>query len=151
MTLFFDRSVGTGLPRALKQLKRLPFEVKYHQEYFAIDAYDDVWLPQVGLWDWFVVGQDYRYHAKPAELFAIKQYGLGCFYLWGSEAPQWDSLRVFAKAYDRMMAVALTVERPFLYVVNHQGRVRPWDLNSTRIPFGKSPRKLSAPKLSDAP
>lgn len=89
MTLFFDRSIGNGLPLALLKIKRLPFDVVYHQQRFAKDAPDDAWLPQVGAWEWFVVGQDYRYHARPNELFAIKQYNVGCFYLWGSEAPQW--------------------------------------------------------------
>ena len=137
--------MGIGLPRSLIQIKKLPFSVTYHQERFAQDAFDDVWLPQVGLWEWFVVGQDYRYHAKPNELDAIKQYNVGCFYLWGSEAPQWDSLRVFAKAYDKMMSIALTIPRPFLYVVNHQGKVTPWDLDSSRIPFSKSPQRLPSP------
>ena len=138
--------MGVGFPRALGQIKTLPFTVTYHQERFAQDVYDDEWLPLVGSWEWFVIGQDYRYHAKPSELHAIKQYKLGCFYLWGSEAPQWDSLRVFAKAYDRIMSVALTESRPFLYVVNHQAKVTQWDLDSTRIPFSKSPLRLPPPK-----
>lgn len=98
------------------------------------------------MWEWFVIGQDYRYHARPNELFAIKQYKIGCFYLWGSEAPQWDSLRVFAKAYDRIVTIALTTPKPFLYVVTHTGAVREWDLDSTRIPFQKSPLRLRLPK-----
>ena len=102
----------------------------------------------MGQQEWFVVGQDYRYHAKPNELYAIKEYRVGCFYLWGSEAPQWDSLRVFAKAYDKIVTVALTVPRPFLYVVNHTGKVIKWDLNSSRIPFSKSPLHLPLPEGS---
>ena len=121
MTFFFDRSIGVGIPRSLTKIKKLPFSVTCHQDYFDQEAFDDTWLPEVGIRDWFVIGQDYRYHAKPNELFAIKQYRVGCFYLWGSEAPQWVSLRVFAKAYDRMVSVALTIPRPFLYVVNHTG------------------------------
>ena len=127
------------------KIRKLPFVVTYHQDHFVQDTFDDDWLPQVGLWKWFVIGQDYRYHAKPNELHAIKQNNVGCFYLWGSEAPQWDCLRVFAKAYDRLISIALTVDRPFLYVVNHQGKVMPWDLDSTRIPFAKSPLRLPSP------
>lgn len=112
-----------------------------------MDAFDDEWIPEVGKRDWFIIGQDYRYHVKPPELHAVKQYGVGCFYLWGSEAPVWDTLRVLTKAYDRIMAIALTVPRPFLYVVNHQGKVTQWDLDSQRIPFAKSPLRLPPPKL----
>jgi hypothetical protein len=144
--LFFDRSVGVGLPLALRQIRKLPFTVVYHQEYFSQDAFDDTWMPEVGKRDWFVIGQDYRYHTKPTELFAIKEYDIGCFYLWGSEAPQWDALRIFARAYNEIMTVAVTIPRPFLYVVNHTGQVRPWDLDSSRIPFGNSPKRLPSPR-----
>lgn len=48
MIFFFDRSVGTGIPLALRSLRKLPFTVEYHQMHFAIDELDDVWLPRVG-------------------------------------------------------------------------------------------------------
>ena len=34
---------------------------------------------------------------------AIMQYGIGVFYMWGSEAPRWQKLQCFAKAYDRIV------------------------------------------------
>ena len=148
--MFFDRTIGVRLPRLLKKIRKLPFGVAYHEDCFKKDERDDVWLPEVGMRGWFVIGQDYRYHARPTELDAIKENKIGCFYLWGSQAPQWDYVRVFAKSYYNLASIALTVPRPFLYVVNHQADVRPWGLNSKRIPFGKSPKRLPIPQGSVA-
>ena len=55
MILYFDVNVGTVVPRVLKKDLRLP--VEYHVEHFAVDTPDDVWLAQVGLWGWTVIGQ----------------------------------------------------------------------------------------------
>jgi len=140
LTFFFDRSLGKGIPRALNQIKKLPVEVIFHQQRFPANAPDDIWLPEVGRQGWIVLGQDYRYHTRPNELFAIQQYNVGCFYLWGSNAPQWDTFRCFARAYDKIADIVVSKQRPFLYVVHANGRVVEWDLRAGRVPFGRSRR-----------
>lgn len=120
VTLFFDRSVGRRLPEALRLL-RLPVGIQYHQEHFAQDAPDDVWLLEVGAWGWFIVGQDWSYHMNESELSAIKQYNIGCFYLWGAKEPMWNTMRCFARAYDRIIIAATTQPRPFIFRVTRMG------------------------------
>ncbi len=117
--------------------------MKYHAEHFEPRELDDKWLPIVGEAGWFVVGQDYRYHTRPTELFAIRTYNVGCFYVWGSQAPQWDVMRVFAKAYDRICDIAATKPRPFFYAVHANGAVREMSLDSQRVPFTRSRRNLN--------
>jgi hypothetical protein len=125
MILFFDRSVGIVVPKILKwQSLRFPIEVQYHQEHFATDEQDDKWLDQVGQWGWTVIGHDSSYHKKPSELSAIKQYKIGCFYLWGSEATRWEKLRCFARAYDRIIQAESNTPKPFIYRVNHLGALQ---------------------------
>ena len=53
----------------------------------------------------------------------LKQYAIGCFYLWGAEAPAWESFRLFARAYDRIVERAQTTPRPFVYKVTKDGRL----------------------------
>lgn len=123
MIFFFDRSVGIKIPQALRLLD-LPHQVEFHQQHFGPDEKDDVWLPFVGTWGWFVIGQDYKYHRLPNELAALKQYDMGCFYLWGAGARKWETMRVFARAYDRIVSVAKNTPRPFVFIVDRNGRLR---------------------------
>ena len=129
MTFFFDRSVGKRIPEALRSLRGFPFPVEYHQLWFDSDEDDDIWLPRVGDWGWTVIGHDWSYHQKTAELAALKQYNIGCFYLWGSEAPDWQVLQCFARAYDRIETAIKTTSRPFIFKIGITGR-----LHSITIP-----------------
>jgi hypothetical protein len=126
MILFFDRSVGKVVPEVLqwKSLK-FPYQVRYHQQHFTSDEQDDIWLGQVGQWGWTVIGHDSSYHKKPSELSAIKQYKVGCFYLWGSEAKRWEKLRCFARAYDRIIQAEANTPKPFIYRVTKLGALHP--------------------------
>ncbi len=126
MIFFFDRSIGSRIPRALRFLKMpAPIEVKYHDECFRQDEPDDSWLPKAGAQGWIVIGFDYQFHNHVNELAALKQYNIGCFYLWGSQAPRWEAFRVFARAFDRVVDRSSHTPRPFIYRINKDGRLVP--------------------------
>ena len=120
--LFFDRDVGITLPKALDIL-RLPTPVEYHQKHFPIDERDDDWMPRVGSWGWTLIGHDSRHHEVEAELQAIKQYAIGCFYLWGAKALRWEKMLCFLRAYERILEAAKSTPRPFIYRVTKKGRL----------------------------
>ena len=126
MILFFDRDLGTCLPLALIQLHfdRQFHEMHYHQQHFAIEEEDDVWLPKVGQWGWTVIGHDSRHHRKAPEISAIKQYGIGCFYLWGSEAKRWEKMQCFARAYERIVEAEKITPKPFIFRVGKIGTLQ---------------------------
>lgn len=123
MILFFDRDIGTSLPKALLGLSfDVQFnEVHYHQQDFLMDAPDDEWLRVVGEWGWTVIGHDAQHHRMPNEIDAIKQYDIGCFYLWGHNAQRWRKMQCFARAYDAIVKAEATTPRPFIYRVHQQG------------------------------
>ncbi|MEX0682075.1 MAG: hypothetical protein WD472_01300 [Dehalococcoidia bacterium] len=120
VTLFFDRNIGTTIPKALLALKP-PCGIEWHQLHFAHDAKDDIWMPVVGGWGWFLVGQDYKHHLLPNELTAIKQHNMGAFYLWGSEATKWQQFQVLMKAFDKVLERSRRVPRPFIYRILGNG------------------------------
>ena len=122
MVLFFDRDVGTSLPRALDLLK-LPTPIEYHQTHFPIDSPDDEWMSEIGNRGWTLIGHDSRHHLERAELSAIKQYGMGCFYLWGSEAKRWEKALCFLRAYERILSVMAQAETPYIYRIGKTGRL----------------------------
>ncbi len=71
-----------------------------------------------------MVGHDSKYHLKPNELHALRLYNVGCFYLWGAEASRWEKMRLFARAYDRIVAAA-EYNKPFVYRVLKDSRLVP--------------------------
>jgi hypothetical protein len=124
--LFFDRNLGRSIPQAFRMLG-IPDTIEAHHEHFPHDVQDDVWLAEVGARGWIVVTQDYKFHRRPHELAAIKQHGVGVFYVWGAGATMWEVARVFVAAYDRICEAAST-PRPFVYRVHKDGRLTRIDL-----------------------
>lgn len=122
--LFFDRDVGTALPRALDVL-RLPTQVEYLQNHFSIDAQDDEWMPVIGSRGWVLIGHDRMHHRRSPERSAIQEYGMGCFYLWGAQARRWEKMRCFLNAYERILEAIETTPKPFIYRINRAGRLEP--------------------------
>ena len=121
--LFFDRDVGTALPKALDILK-LPTQVEYHQNHFSSDEQDDAWMPVVGAKGWILIGHDSQHHRRQTELAAIRQHRMGCFYLWGTQSPRWEKMRCFLNAYDRILKAAASTPRPFIYRILKSGELQ---------------------------
>ena len=121
MIFFFDRNIGKKVPRALKILG---LAVEWHDDHFPQDCPDDQWMPSVAANGWTVIGHDKKFHQNQAELWAVKQHALGCFYLWGAQALKWEKVRVFARAYDKIVAAITTDRPPFVYRVDRRGVLR---------------------------
>ena len=133
MIFFWDKNVPRTIPQALKLLTPrvdgAAIGIEIYLDHFPLsDRYqeggDDLWLSIVGNLGWFVITQDSSIHKKEQELYALKQYGVGCFYLWGAEAPKWEIMRCFARAYDRILDAARDTERPFIYSVARTGSLK---------------------------
>ena len=127
MILFLDRSMGKGIGCALKCLKRFPATIQLHDDHFARDTGDDVWLADVGRWGWVAMGRDYHHHLMDVERDAIRAHRARVFYLWGANASQWEQLRVLAKAWDRIEA-ACHEPAPFIYRIRKNGSLEAVDL-----------------------
>lgn len=123
MILFFDKNIGVTVPQVLIRLK-MPVQVEYHEKHFPYDAPDDKWLPVVGENGWTVISHDRKYHLMPNELVALKQYKIGCFYLWGGEATRWGKMQVFVLAYNRILKAENHTPRPFIYDVDKRGKLK---------------------------
>ena len=136
-TLYFDRNVGWRLPEALRLLG---LDVVHHntlrsllglretanlKTLFTNNEKDDVWLEFVGKRNWLVFTQDRKFHRAgfENELSAIKQFNVGCFYIWGAEANKWQKMVALCKGLDAMIAAAATTPKPFIYDVQSTGRL----------------------------
>jgi hypothetical protein len=123
MILFFDKNIGTALPKALEMLKP-PFQVEYHQKYFPMNEPDDKWLPVVGSKKWTVIGHDRKFHENQNELEAIKKYQIGGFYLWGAEELKWEKAKVFFKALEQINTLEKSSPRPFVFSIKKNGHAK---------------------------
>jgi hypothetical protein len=135
--VFFDRTVGTSIPEAMRLLG---LKNVYHHHIhpaavgmkplvgqrglFKHDIQDDVFLEFVGKRGWIVIGQDYSYHLYDQILDAIKAHKIGVFYVWGANATKWETMRVITRTYPRMLEIAESVERPFIFKISKSGRFR---------------------------
>ncbi len=122
MILFFDKNFGTSTPKALRTLKP-PFDVEFFQEHFELDIEDDKWLPIAGKEKWTVIGHD-KFKRNESELYAIQNYEVGCFYLWGGNAPKWIKFKLLFKAIDRIIQADASTPRPFMYAVKKNGTLK---------------------------
>ncbi len=136
--LYFDKNIGVRLPQVLE---RLDLDVAWHampqsklgitgpthnDPLFHPDAADDVWLASVGARGWTVLSHDRKFHKVgfESELSAVKQYDVGCFYLWGGSAKKYEKAQCFFKAYDRILKAIAETPRPFIYDVLKTGRLK---------------------------
>jgi hypothetical protein len=136
LTLYFDRNVGRKVPEAL-QLLGLKNVIHHHtprthlglkpikgqKGLFADNETDDSWLKFVGEKGWIVLTQDSKFHKKgfENELSAIKQFNVGCFYIWGAEAPRWDKMIALCKAYENIVDASNVTAKPFIYSCSKGG------------------------------
>jgi hypothetical protein len=93
--------MGTKIPEALQGIPNFPHEIRWHEAEFPPHSLDPEWMPHVGAWGWTVIGHDYHYDRREAELAALRDYRIGAFYLWGAEATRWDVLRTLVSAYQQ--------------------------------------------------
>ncbi len=72
-----------------------------------------------------LIGHDRMHHLRSPERSAIREYQMGCFYLWGASAPRWQKMRCFLNAYERLLEAIDTTPKPFIYRVNRFSRLEP--------------------------
>lgn len=126
LTFYFDRNFGKRFPEALAFVKP-PFQVEYHHgknTKFPQDMRDDEWLEICGRSGWIVFSHDKKFHSNEVEATAIKQHGVGCFYLPGASMPTFYKLQYFLRAYGRINTIASATPKPFLYRVMSSGRIQ---------------------------
>ena len=122
--LLFDRDTGTALPLSLDILTVPGIVIAYHQNHFQQDDKDEDWLPVAGSWGWLVIGHDAKHHMESSELEIIKQYRMGCFYLWGAQATSWEKARCLLNAYEAVIHAITQTPRPFIYRILKSGELQ---------------------------
>jgi hypothetical protein len=126
---FTDRDLGKRFPEILKSAG---FTVEQHQDHFAPDTPDEVWLAAVGRRGWIALTHDRRIRYKPNERDAVMRHGVALLVIVGA-APLPELARAFvatAPAVERFLA---RHKPPFIAKVY---RPSPADMSRRRDPTG---------------
>lgn len=122
MTFFVDRSLGRwAVPSALRAAG---FEVVSHDDMFAADTDDYIWLAEAGAQGWIVLMKDDRIRYRPRERAALEAARVQAFALTSANLTgeqQAYLLTIHASRMERFCAqhpgpfvVGVYRERPFL-------------------------------------
>jgi hypothetical protein len=131
VTFFFDRSIGRGVPDALKLLGA---DVVKHDDLFGQRTPDDQWLVAAAQNHWTVITKDKRIRFNEAERRAIQDARVGCFVLLSPKLTRWTMARLLLQVWERLEDIAAHEPRPFIYGVHADGSVRPLRLERAGRP-----------------
>jgi PIN like domain len=126
--IFFDRSIPRGVAEAVKQVRE---DACWLEDVFEEGWIKDrEWIPDVGARGWLVVSKDKKIRTRPEERRAVKENNVGCFILnYRQPLTRWEILKLVTSTLDEMEEKFANTPRPFIYLIDRNGRFRPYDLS----------------------
>ncbi len=121
LTFFVDRSLGAhDVPHALRTAGAL---AEIHDDHFAPDTPDTVWLAEVGARGWVVLTKDSRIRRHPLELQALLAANVAAFMLTATELTGADMGSLLVTTLPRLTTLVRSRARPFIATISRQGQV----------------------------
>lgn len=121
LTFFVDRSLGAhDVSDALLTAGAL---VEIHDDHFAPDTLDAVWLAEVGARGWVVLTKDNRIRRHPLELQALLAADVAAFMLTATDLTGADMGRLLVTALPKLTQLVRSRARPFIATISRQGQV----------------------------
>jgi predicted nuclease of predicted toxin-antitoxin system len=122
-TVFFiDRSLGIEPIRT--ELLSAGLTVEIHDDHFARDDEDRVWLRTVGERGWVVLTKDQRLRYRPLEIAALRASKDRVFVLTAGNLRGTEIAAVFVSALPRIYKVLHSLPGPFVARVSQSGHVK---------------------------
>jgi uncharacterized protein with PIN domain len=133
LTFFVDRSLGRwAVPSALRAAG---FEVVAHDDVFAADTDDDIWLAEAGAQGWIVLMKDDRIRYRPRERAALEAARVQAFALTSANltgeqqahllTTHANRIEQFCADHSGPFVVGVYQERPFLRRLYPRRGLRP--------------------------
>jgi hypothetical protein len=118
LRFFIDNNLSVNLARGLRAFGE---NVDHLQDHFPEDSPDTEWLKHIGENGYFLVTRDDAIRRRPAELKALKDFGVGAFFLGGKNRGRWELVQQLVRNWDRIKEVAGKERVPFAYRVPPNG------------------------------
>ncbi len=112
---FVCRSLGKSVARALVERGE---KAEHHDDHFAQDAEDSVWLPVVAGRGWIMLTKDKAIRVRAHERNPFLLAGGRGFFLSGGSLPGEVQVKRFVLALPKMKRLVSTTPAPFLAVVS---------------------------------
>ncbi len=84
---------------------------------------DDEWLNIVGSKGWVVLSHDAKWHREAANIEAIKQHRIKCFYLHGASSLMFFKLKCLTHNWEKISGKIKSEKGPFIYRVSSHNRL----------------------------
>ena len=126
MRFFVDNNLS---PQLAKGLKAFGEDVVHLQEIFPENAEDPEWLARIGSEGWLLVTRDNRIRFRPAEWTALKEHGVGAFFMGGKKRNRCQLIQQLVRNWPQIKECARNTKRPFAF------RVRPTGGKFDRLPL----------------
>ena len=123
LVFFVDRSLGSKIiPGALREAGE---EVRIHDEHFAKDAKDEVWLAEAGKKGWVVLTKDKHIRYRGVEIHALRAAKVRAFVLSASgDLSGAEVSQIFVKALPSIKRLCKKIAPPFIALVSRGGTLR---------------------------
>jgi predicted nuclease of predicted toxin-antitoxin system len=99
-------------------------QVEIHDDHFARDAEDQVWLSVVGERDWVVFTKDQRLRYRPLEIAALRASRARVFVLTAGNLRGQEISAAFESALPKILRVLQSKRGPFVARVSGSGGVK---------------------------
>ena len=121
-TVFFiDRSLGVEPIRT--ELIKSGLAIEIHDDHFARDEEDRVWLRTVGERGWVVLTKDQRLRYRPLEITALRASNARVFVLTSGNLRGIEIAAVFRAALPRIHRILQSRPGPFVARVSQSGHL----------------------------
>ncbi|MGH7844205.1 MAG: hypothetical protein ACREQW_03410 [Candidatus Binatia bacterium] len=121
LVFFIDRSLGRRI--IAQALREAGETVEIHDDHFALDAKDEVWLVEVGRRGWIVLTKDDRIRYRVAEQTALAAARVKAFVLTSTQLQGREMAAAFVRALPRMKRLIARHAPPFIARVSRDGKV----------------------------
>ena len=110
MTFLIDENLGEPLARGMRAFGE---DVVHLRNEFPQGTSDEVMLAKLGAKGWFLITRDDRIRKHPGELAALKQHGVGAFFLAGKGLSRCDLIRQLVRNWHRIKDYSQKRRPPF--------------------------------------
>lgn len=116
VVFFVDRSLGKR--HVVDALRKLGAMVEVHDDHFATDATDAMWIAEVSRRGWVVLTKDQRIRHRPLERAVVIASGAKLFTLTAGNLSGAEMAAVFVRHFSRMSRLAKGEPPPFIALVS---------------------------------